>query len=124
MEANTPLVFIKGMDKVLKKDLQKHKDLLQRAKGSLISFREAVSHQVKKKKYYKSLLGGGKYNDVAMKKSMNMIAIDIRHMSDKVKLAEEEIEHHTLIVDTLTGQLEEYYENKLKREDYLDATKH
>ena len=40
-----------------------------------------------------------------------MINVDIRAMSDKAKLADEEISHHTLIVDTLTVQLQEYYEN-------------
>jgi len=43
-----------------------------------------------------------------MKEAISMIGIDIRAMSDKVKLANDEIEHHTLIVDTLTQQLEDY----------------
>lgn len=111
MEANEPKVVIRGIDKVIKRDLGKHKDLLQRAKLSLRSFRQATSHQVKKKKHYLSLIGEGKFNDDSLRESVNMINVDIRAMADKVKLAEEEISHHTLIVDTLTGQLKEYYEN-------------
>ena len=61
-----------------------------------------------KKKHYKGLIGGGKYDDDALKRSMGDIAINIRHMSDKEKLSRDAIEHHTLIVDTLTQQLEEY----------------
>lgn len=106
-----PKIVIKGIDKVIKRDLGKHKELLQQSKLSLLSFREAVSHQIKKKKHYLSLVGGGKFNDDSLKESINMINIDIRAMSDKTKLADEEISHHTLIVDTLTKQLQEYYEN-------------
>ena len=111
MEANTPTILIKGIDKVIKRDLGKHKERLQQAKLSLLSFRESVSHQVKKKKHYLKLVGGGKYNDDSLRDSVEMINVDIRAMSDKAKLADEEISHHTLIVDTLTVQLQEYYEN-------------
>lgn len=111
MAANTPRVVIKGIDKVIKRDLGKHKALLQQSKLSLLSFREAVSHQVKKKKHYLGQLGQGKFDDAALRSSIDMINVDIRAMSDKVKLAGEEIDHHTLIVDTLTVQLQEYYES-------------
>jgi len=129
MEANmaqndTPMVFIKGIDKIIKRDLEKHKGMLDQCKLGLTSFREAVSHQVKKKKHYKSLIGGEKYDDDALRKSMEMIAIDIRHMSDKVKLTQEEIEHHSLIVETLSTQLEEYYDNKIKRDEFKNAISH
>lgn len=111
MEANSPQILIKGIDKVIKRDLAKHKDMLLRAGSSLRSFKQAVSHLIKRKKHYSSLIGEGKFNNNSLKGSISMINIDIRAMSDKVKLAEEEIEHHTLIVDTLTEQLNSYYEN-------------
>jgi len=104
-------MVIKGIDKVIKRDLGKHKALLQQAKLSLLSFREAVSHQVKKKKHYLALVGKGKFDDQSLKQSVGMINVDIRAMSDKAKLANDEIAHHTLIVDTLTQQLDEYYAN-------------
>lgn len=111
MVANTPQILIKGIDKVIKRDLGKHKDMLQRAKLSLQAFKESVSHQIKKKKHYSSLVGGGKFKDQSLKDAIGMINIDIRAMSDKAQLAEEEIKHHTLIVDTLTDQLDSYYKN-------------
>lgn len=109
MEANQPVVVIDGLEKIIKRDLEKHKGLLVQSKSELDAFKISLSHQVKKKKYYGSLIGGGRYSDEALKKSMTMIAVDIRHISDKVKLSQDAIEHHTLIVDTLTKQLEEQY---------------
>lgn len=106
--SNEPEILIEGIDKVIKRDLGKHKEMLSRAKLSLAAFREAVSHQVKKKRHYLSLIGNGRYNDSSLRESVGAINIDIRAMSDKVKVTDEEIAHHTLIVDTLTGQLEEY----------------
>lgn len=112
MEARkAPKIVIRGIDKVIKRDLGKHRELLQQSKLSLLSFREAVSHQIKKKKHYLSLIGEGKFNDDSLRESVDTINVDIRAMSDKAKLADEEISHHTLIVDTLANQLKEYYEN-------------
>jgi hypothetical protein len=108
MAANEPVVFIRGIDKVIRKDLEKHKTLLARTKVELHAYREARSHEVKKRKHYSSLIGGEKYDDKALRESMGDIAINIRHMSDKVKLAQKTIEHHTEIVDTLTQQLADY----------------
>ena len=121
MAANDPFVFIKGIDQVIKKDLQKHKDLLLREKTNLDAYREAVSHQIKKKRHYKSLIGGGKFDDDALQKSIEMIVIDIRHFTDKVKVTEEAIEHHKLIVDTLTEQLEDWNKSKRMRDEALHA---
>ena len=121
MAVNTPLIFIKGIDKILKTDLNKHQTLLTRCKLELGAYRKAVSHEVKKKRYYKSLLGGGKFDDNALQKSMDIIVINIRHMSDKVKIAQDCVNHHSLIVNTLTLQLDNYYSVKKDR-DY--ATKH
>ena len=50
-----------------------------------------------------------KYNKESMLKSMDMIGIDIRMYSDKIKLTEEAIAHHTKIVDTLTAQQQNQY---------------
>lgn len=103
-----PKIIIEGIDEIIKRDLEKHKAILERSKMELASYREARSHEIKKKKHYRKLIGNGKYNDDALKRSMNDIAINIRHMEDKVKLTNDAIAHHTLIVDTLTNQLKEY----------------
>ena len=49
--AVNPIVFIKGMDVIIKRDLNNHKDLLANNKLNLLAFKEAVSHEVKRKKH-------------------------------------------------------------------------
>jgi len=103
-----PEVFIEGIDDVIKLDLGKHKELLAQTQVELESFREAVTHESARKRHYYRLVGGGEYDDDALLRSVKDIRINIRHLSDKVKLAQDKIEHHTLIVDTLTEQLRDY----------------
>ena len=100
-----PIVVIAGIEEIIERDLALHKDLLERTKTELLSFREARSHEIKKKKHYNKQVGGGKYNDEALRVDMNDIAINIRHMSDRCESAQKKIKHHQLIVDTLTQQL-------------------
>jgi len=102
-----PLVVIDGILQVIEMDLEKHTALLARTKDELLSFRQARSHEIKKKKHYNKQVGGGKYNDASLKVAMGDIATNIRHMSDKCTLAEEKIKHHQLIVDTLTEQVKD-----------------
>ena len=109
MAANGPEIVFEGFEEITKRDLEKHKALLARSKIELLAYREARSYEIKKKKHYISLIGGSKYNDDALRTSIDSIAVNIQHFSDKVKLTEEAIAHHTLIVDTLTKQLEEQY---------------
>jgi len=100
-----PVVVIRGIEEVIKRDLELHKAILERTKEELLSFRVGRSHEIKKKKHYKNLIGGGKYDDASLRVSMDDIATNIRHMSDKCDAAQEKIKHNQLIVDTLTQQL-------------------
>ena len=103
-----PEIFIKGIDVVIKLDLGKHQELLGQTREELVSFQEAVTHESGRKRHYHRLIGGGKYDDDALKRSVKDIRVNIRHLSDKVGLAKEKIAHHILIVDTLTAQLQDY----------------
>ena len=103
-----PEIFIEGIDEVIKKDLGRHKAVLLRTLSEAESFRQAVKHESGRKRYYYRQIGKGKYDDEALQNSVDQIRINIRHLSDKVKLSEEKIAHETLIVDTLTQQLKEY----------------
>lgn len=103
-----PEVFIEGIDAVIKLDLGKHRELLAQTQIELASFREARDHESARKRHYFRLIGGDKYDDDALLQSVKDIRINIRHLSDKAKLAEDKIEHHRLIVDTLTDQLKDY----------------
>lgn len=117
-QTGEPFVVIEGMEALIEKDLQKHKSILERAHGELLAFRQGVSHEVKKKKHYKSLIGGGKFNDDSLRKSIDQMNVNIRHMSDKAKLAQDKIEHEDLIVKTLTEQLEQQREGLKKLAEY------
>ena len=103
-----PEIFLEGIDVVIRLDLGKHKELLAQTQAELLSFREARDHESARKRHYYRLIGGDKYDDDALRRSVEDIRINIRHLSDKAKLAEEKVEHHTLIVDTLTAQLADY----------------
>ena len=114
MEANVPTtdgspwLFIEGIDQVIRRDLEKHQAILARTYIEKQAYQQAASHEIQKKKFYRKQIGGGKYDDKALRRSMKDIAVNIRHMQDKVKLSEDKIEHETLIVDTLSEQLKQY----------------
>lgn len=103
-----PEVFIEGIDKVIRLDLGKHKEMLAQAQIEIVAFRESVEHESARKRHYYRQVGKGKYNDEALLNSVKDMRINIRHLSDKVKLSQDKIDHETLIVDTLTAQLKEY----------------
>ena len=100
-----PEIVIEGIEIVIERDLEKHKSLLSRTEREHRSWRNARSHEVQKKRYYKTLIGGNKYNDEALRNSIKGINVNIRHLSDKVKLAEDKMDHHQMIIDTLTEKL-------------------
>lgn len=102
----TPQVVIEGIEEVIKRDLEKHKAILLQLPLSLQALEAARGHEVEKKRHYRSLIGGGKYNDEAMEQSILQMNINIRQNSDKIKLTKDAIKHHTEIVNTLAVQLE------------------
>ena len=103
-------LFVKGVDVIIRRDLAKHKSILERERINLLAYQEAVSHAIEQKRYYWKLIGGEKYDDDALRKSVEQQKVNIRHLQDKVKLTKESIEHHTMIVDTLGQQLKDYEE--------------
>jgi chromosome segregation ATPase len=110
----TPFIVIEGLEEATKRDLAKHTALIARTRAEIASYRAARSQEVRKKRNYRSLIGGGKYNDDALRASIKDINVNIRHMSDRADQAEQKLEHHQLIVDTLTKQLEDHEEQMKK----------
>lgn len=113
MEANAPHAsepwfFIEGIDEVIRRDLEKHKGLLAQEQLNLQAYQNSVSHAIAYKKHYSRLIGGGKYDDDSLRRSMDQHRTNIRHLQDKVKLTKDAIAHQTLIVDTLTEDLAKY----------------
>jgi len=109
MGRKEPQIVIEGMEQIIERDLVKHKSLLERTKGEHLAYRNAKSHEINKKRHYAGLIGNGKWDDDALRSSMKDINKNIRHMEIKVEIAQRGIEHHTLIVDTLTEQLAQQY---------------
>lgn len=103
-----PEVFIEGVDVIIRLDLGKHKELLTQTTTEMHSFRDAAAHESKRKRHYYRLIGGGKYDDGALERSVNDIRTNILHLTRKAEAAQDKIEHHSFIVDTLTEQLENY----------------
>ena len=103
--SETPRVVIEGMEVIIERDLKKHQSILERTKQELVAYRQAASHEIAKKKHYRKLIGGGKYNDEALEAALKDIRVNIRHLTDKAEASEEKIKHEDLIVRTLTKQL-------------------
>ena len=121
-----PQIVIEGIEEIIKRDLVKHKAILLLLPLSLQALETARGHEVEKKRYYRSLVGGGKFNDEALEESIKQSKINIRQNSDKIKLTKDAIKHHTEIVNTLAAQLE-VQEQSLRdlaefRRDQLHAT--
>jgi hypothetical protein len=104
--AQDPFIVIEGIEEITKRDLAKHRALIEQTQAEMDSFRAARAHEIRRKKHYRKQIGGGKFDDDALRRAMKDIAVNIRHMSDKCQAAEEKLKHHKLIVDTLSAQLE------------------
>ena len=115
---DNPFIVIEGMLPIIEKDLGRHKSIFERSHTELTTYRQSVSHEVKRKKHYKSLIGGGKYNDDSLRESIQQININIRHLSDKAKLAQDKIDFEQNIVDTLTKQLDDQRDAEKKLAQY------
>lgn len=103
-----PEIFIEGVDVIIRLDLGKHKELLAQTTTEMHGFRDAATHESKRKRHYYRLIGGGKYDDDALERSVVQIRQNIVHLTRKAEAAADKIAHHSLIVDTLTEQLATY----------------
>ena len=103
-----PEVFIEGIDVVIKLDLGKHKELVTQVTTEIEAFNKAANHESARKRHYYRQIGKGKFNDESLRSAVKDIRINIRHLTDKRDAAKEKLEHHRLIVDTLTQQLKDY----------------
>jgi hypothetical protein len=106
--------FVDGLDVVIKRDLDKHKSLLEHAQADLLAFEQARSHEIQRKRVWKGHIGGGKFNDDALRRSIKDINQNINHFSRKIKTTKDRIAHHTRIVDTLAKQLKAYREQEIR----------
>lgn len=102
---NSPDIIIEGMEEIIDRDLVKFQGVLEQKTHELLAYREARSYLVKRKREYNKLLeGDNNYNKDSLKTALDGMVIDLRQMSDKVKLTEEAIEHFKMVVDDLAEQ--------------------
>lgn len=120
-----PSVVIEGLEVVIERDLQKHRVILERTKQELLSWEQARGHEIARKRAWRKLIGGGKYDDDALRESMRQSNVNIRQLSDKVEAAKEKITFETNIVDTLAAQLQEQCRGlaELARQRVRDANR-
>lgn len=101
-------VFVKGIDVIIRRDLDKHKDLLDRDNLNIQAFHEARSTEINRKRFYGEQKGKRNYDDEAMDKAIEQMNENIKNLSIKIALCEESKKTNTQIVDTLSNQLVEY----------------
>jgi hypothetical protein len=114
MEASRGDIVIQGMDIIIKRDLDKHKSLLDKNNLDIQFLQDARSNEIKRRKFYNSQKGKRKYSDDAMDTAIEQMRLNIERYSSQLKGLNEQKDFNTNIVDTLTNQLNEYYKSLTK----------
>ena len=104
-----PQVVVEGMEDVLEMDLKKNEGILAQTQTELSEYQSARIHEKNRKKHYEGLIGGGKFNDGALKRGIDQSVINIKHFSDKIKLSNDKIVLHTDIVKQLKDAFRNQY---------------
>jgi hypothetical protein len=102
-------IFIEGIDVIIRRDLDKHKSLLEKNNMDIQAFENAINSEIQRKKFYVKQKGQKKYDDTAMDVAIEQMRINITHLGDRLKITKELRRQNTQIVDTLTPQLVQYY---------------
>ena len=93
-------IFVEGIDVIIRRDLDKHKAILEMNVMDIQAFQKSRSSEIEK--------GKRRYRDDAMDEAIEQMNKNIGHLSIRIKFAEELRDQNTIIVDTLTKQLEDY----------------
>ena len=101
-------IFVEGIDVIIRRDLEKHKALLEQNNLDIQSFQQARSSEISRKRFYGEQKGKRNYRDADMDIAIEQMNKNIGHLSIRIKVAEDLRKHNTVIVDTLTQQLKEY----------------
>lgn len=100
--------FVEGIDVIIKRDLEKHKALLENNILGIQSLQAARSNEIARKRFYGEQKGKRRYRDDEMDKAIGQMNKNIAHLSIRIKLTEDMRAENVVIVDTLTKQLEDY----------------
>jgi len=100
--------FVEGIDVIIRRDLEKHKVLLDNNNLDIQAFQQARSGEIGRKRFYGEQKGKRKYRDADMDIAIEQMDKNIAHLSIRIKVTEDLKKENTIIVDTLTKQLEQY----------------
>ena len=101
-------IFVEGIDVIIRRDLDKHKAILEMNVMDIQAFQKSRSSEIERKRFYGEQKGKRRYRDDAMDEAIEQMNKNIGHLSIRIKFAEELRDQNTIIVDTLTKQLEDY----------------
>lgn len=111
MVANRGDIFVEGIDVIIKRDLNKHKSLLDKNNIDIQVLQVGRNNEINRKRYYRGQKGKRKFNDNAMEIAIAQMRVNIRQFSDRITITQEQKKQNTIIVDTLTKQLDDYYKS-------------
>ena len=100
--------FVEGIDVIIRRDLDKHKDLLNMNNLNLQAFAAARDNEIGRKRFYGEQKGKRKYRDEDMDKAIRQMNTNIGKFERDIRLTKDQKEMNTRIVDTLTQQLKDY----------------
>ena len=101
-------IFVEGIDVIIRRDLDKHKAILEMNVMDIQAFQKSRSSEIERKRFYGEQKGKRRYRDDAMDEAIEQMNKNIGHLSIRIKFAEELRDQNIIIVDTLTKQLEDY----------------
>lgn len=101
-------VFVEGIDVIIRRDLEKHKSLLEQNILDIQAFQRTRASEIGRKRFYGEQKGKKRYRDEEMDKAIQQMNNNIEHLSERIKFTENLKKENTVIVDTLTEQLIEY----------------
>ena len=107
-------IVIEGIDIIIKRDLDKHKALLEKNIIDIQAMNRARGSEIGRKRFYGEQKGKRRYQDDAMDAAIIQMSINITGYSRKILATEELKKFNTNIVDTLTQQLKDYNINLKK----------
>ena len=101
-------IFIEGLDVIIRRDLNKHKSLLEVNILNIHSLQATRASEIDRKRFYGEQKGKRRYRDDEMDKAIEQMNKNIAHLSIKIKFTKDQRDQNTIIVDTLTEQLNGY----------------
>jgi len=120
-------IFVEGIDIIIRRDLDKHKALLEKNILDIQSIHGSRNGEIGRKNFYQEQKGKRKWKNDAMDTAIAQMNNNIARFTHQLLGLEKLKEDNTFIVDTLTQQLIDYNNGLSQlsqmRKEELDAIK-